>query len=125
MSAHTEPIADGIPSREEILKRNDTVVAFESPAQAITAMLENYRANSRVWFDNRKVEWPWKGSFHQPFTNLPSDTEERRRFATKVVGAFHELFPVQRVYCYDTYVLVLADGESARKPKDWGSMTLG
>lgn len=127
MSAHTEPIIDDedtIPSRREILKKNDTVVVFESPEQAIEAMLENYRTNSRVWFDNGAVQWPWDGSFHQSFTNLPPEEDKRKYLATLAVGAFHKLFPVQRVSCYDTYVVVLADGESSRQPKDWSSMKL-
>jgi hypothetical protein len=130
MSAHTEPIIDDgdtVTSHREILKKNDTVVVFESPEQATQAMLTNYRANSRVWFDNYQVQWPWDGSFHQTFTNLPSDEQERRRFINRVADTFHALFPVQFNYvqCYNTYVVVLADGgHPTRTPNDWSSMKL-
>jgi len=126
MSAHTEP-EDGIVTHREVLKENDTVVAYESDEQAIAAMEENYRANSRVWFDDYTVQWPYMGSFHQPFTNLPSDLGERQRFINRVAEHFHNLFPVQPnfVQCYDAHVVVQANGgHPTRAPEDWDSMKL-
>lgn len=127
MSAHTEIIEpeDGVVTHREILKRNDTVVEYESDQQAIEAMLTNYRANSRVWFDNYTVQYPYMGGFLQTFTNLPTGKEEREELAGLVTGVFHEIFPVQYVTVADTYINVVGDGaHSSRAPKDWGSMKL-